>query len=159
MCWIGICLIMHGQLGNYLNVFHTHLEPTTKVLYFQVVHNWIPLSSKWCTRQSRWCRPKYMYLLGACRACLGRAWASCICWSNYWLILRTVDLCVITKKKYTCVHRNCESGLAIICKHAAQYVVPERFLNMEGLCHPNIIIDPCFWNLSTARYSIHQKKR
>ena len=54
------------------------------------------------------------------------------------------------QKKYTCVHRNCESGLAIICKHAAQYVVPKRFLNMEGLCHPNIIIDPCFWNLSTA---------
>ena len=23
------------------------------------------------------------------------------------------------KKKYTCVHRNCESGLAIIYKHAA----------------------------------------
>ena len=30
---------------------------------------------------------------------------------------RTVDLCVITKKKYTRVHRNCESGLAIIYKH------------------------------------------
>jgi len=34
-------------------------------------------------------------------------------------IERTVDLRVITKKKYTCVHRNCESGLAIIYKHAA----------------------------------------
>jgi len=34
-------------------------------------------------------------------------------------IERTVDLCVITQKKYTCVHRNCESGLAIIYKHAA----------------------------------------
>jgi len=30
---------------------------------------------------------------------LGRVWVSCICWSNYWLILRTVDLCVITKKE------------------------------------------------------------
>ena len=28
-------------------------------------------------------------------------------------IERTVDLCVITKKKYTRIHRNCESGLAI----------------------------------------------
>ena len=26
-----------------------------------------------------------MYILGACRACLGRAWASCICWSNHCL--------------------------------------------------------------------------
>jgi len=34
-------------------------------------------------------------------------------------IERTVDLCVITKKKYTCVHRNSESGLAIIYKLAA----------------------------------------
>ena len=25
------------------------------------------------------------------------------------------------KKKYTCVHRNCESGLAIIYKHAATH--------------------------------------
>jgi len=39
-------------------------------------------------------------------------------------IERTVDLCVITKKKlYTCVHRNCESGLAIIYKHAAHRLV------------------------------------
>ena len=27
------------------------------------------------------------------------------------------------KKKYTCVHRNCESGLAIIYKHAAHRLV------------------------------------
>jgi len=38
-------------------------------------------------------------------------------------IERTVDLCVITKKKYTCLHRNCESGLAIIYKHAADRLV------------------------------------
>jgi len=38
-------------------------------------------------------------------------------------IERTVDLCAITKKKYTCVYRNCESGLAIIYKHAAHRLV------------------------------------
>jgi len=39
-------------------------------------------------------------------------------------IERTVDLCVIKKKKkYTCLHRNCESGLAIIYKHAAHRLV------------------------------------
>ena len=38
-------------------------------------------------------------------------------------IERTVDLCVITKKNYTCLHRNCESGLAIIYKHAAHRLV------------------------------------
>jgi len=27
------------------------------------------------------------------------------------------------KKKYTCIHRNCESGLAIIYKHAAHRLV------------------------------------
>jgi len=27
-------------------------------------------------------------ILGACRACLGRAWVSCSCWSNHWLTLR-----------------------------------------------------------------------
>ena len=37
-------------------------------------------------------------------------------------IERIVDLCVITKK-YSCVHRNCESGLAIIYKHAAHRLV------------------------------------
>jgi len=35
-------------------------------------------------------------------------------------IERTVDLCVITKKE---IHRNCESGLTIIYKHAAHRLV------------------------------------
>jgi len=35
---------------------------------------------------------------------------------------RTVDLCVITKKIHS-VHRNCESGLAMIYKHAAHRLV------------------------------------
>ena len=40
-------------------------------------------------------------------------------------IERTVDLCVITKKKYTCVHRDCESGLAIIYKcSTAAFLTP-----------------------------------
>jgi len=44
-------------------------------------------------------------------------------------IERTVDLCVIdiTKKEIhitvTCIHRNCESGLATIYKHAAHRLV------------------------------------
>jgi len=33
---------------------------------------------------------------------------------------RAVDLCVITKKIYS-VHKNCESGLAMIYQCAAQY--------------------------------------
>ena len=37
-------------------------------------------------------------------------------------IERTVDLCVIKKKKYTCVHRNYELGLAITYKHAHRQV-------------------------------------
>ena len=32
---------------------------------------------------------------------------------------RAVDPCVITKKKIHSLHRNCESGVAIIYKHAA----------------------------------------
>ena len=39
-------------------------------------------------------------VLGACRPCLGQAWASCICWSNHWLILRdSRSTCVIIKKR------------------------------------------------------------
>jgi len=37
-------------------------------------------------------------------------------------IERTVDRCVITKK-ITCIHRNCESGLAIVYKRAAHMLV------------------------------------
>ena len=40
---------------------------------------------------------------------------------NIIYIERTVDLCAITKKRNT--HRNCESGLAIIYKHAAHRLV------------------------------------
>jgi len=36
---------------------------------------------------------------------------------------RAIDLCVITKKKIHSVHRNCESGLAMIYKHAAHRLV------------------------------------
>ena len=43
---------------------------------------------------------------------------------------RTVDLCVITKK-YTCIHRNCESGLAIVYKHAAHRLVQHRVQVVE----------------------------
>jgi len=32
-------------------------------------------------------------------------------------------MCDHKKKKYTCIHRNCESGLAIIYKHAAHRLV------------------------------------
>jgi len=47
-------------------------------------------------------------------------------------IERTVDLCVITKKKkYTCIHRNCESGLAIIYKHAAHRQVQHALQVIE----------------------------
>ena len=35
------------------------------------------------------------------------------------------------KKKYTCVHRNCESGLAIIYKHAAHRLVQHTLQVME----------------------------
>ena len=51
---------------------------------------------------------------GACRACLGRVHVS----ELYLLIKapinieRTVDLCVITKKKYTCTQELFKSGLA-----------------------------------------------
>jgi len=33
------------------------------------------------------------------------------------------SMCDHKKKNYTCVHRNCESGLAIIYKHAAHRLV------------------------------------
>jgi len=46
-------------------------------------------------------------------------------------IERTVDLRVITKKKYTCVHRNCESDLDIIYKHAAYRLVQHTLQVVE----------------------------
>jgi len=46
-------------------------------------------------------------------------------------IERTVDLCVITKKEYTCVHRNFESHLAIIYRPAAHRQVQHTLQVME----------------------------
>ena len=45
-------------------------------------------------------------------------------------IERTVDLCVITKK-ITCVHRNCESGLTTVYKHAAHRLVQHTLQVIE----------------------------
>ena len=55
-------------------------------------------------------------------------------------IERTVDLCVITKKKYTCVHRNCESGLAIIYKYAAHRLVQHTLHVMEMMTYSTLAI-------------------
>ena len=47
-------------------------------------------------------------ILGACRACLGGAWASCICWSNHWLILKGSRSMCDHKKIHSVhsIHRN-----------------------------------------------------
>ena len=47
-------------------------------------------------------------------------------------IERTVDLHVITKNKYTCVHKNCESGQAIIYRHAAHRLVQHTLHGGHG---------------------------
>jgi len=43
---------------------------------------------------------------------------------------RAIDLCVITKK-INSVHRNCESGLAMIYKHAAHRLVQHMLQVVE----------------------------
>ena len=47
---------------------------------------------------------------------------------------------MITKKKYTCVHRNCESGLAIIYKYAAHRLVQHTLHVMEMMTYSTLAI-------------------
>ena len=53
----------------------------TATLYY--VQDWVNVVTACCTTYAQ-----SLFLLGACRACLGRAWVNCSCWSKHWLILR-----------------------------------------------------------------------